>query len=81
MDDKFDSTYLDRNSYWMHVPSQTEQSRAEQSCLVDLTFDESVHGEVGKVVGKIVGMTVGMTVGKVVGITVGKAVGQAVGMA
>ena len=68
MEDKFDSTYLDRNRYWMHVPSQTEQSRAEQSCLIDLTFDESVHGEVGKAVGKIVGMIVGnavqMTVGK-----------------
>ena len=67
MEDKFDSTYLDRNSYWMHVPSQTEQSRAEQSCLVDLTFDESVHGEVGKVVGKIVGMTIGNAVQMTVG--------------
>ena len=55
----------------MHVPSQIEKSRAEQSYLVDLTFDESVHGEVGKAVGKIVGMTVGnaiqMAIGKVVG--------------
>ena len=67
MEDKFDSTYLDRNSYWMHVPSQTEQSRAKQSCLVDLTFDESVHGEVGKAIGKIVGMTVGKAVGMAVG--------------
>ena len=67
MDDKFDSTYLDRNSYWMHVLSQTEQSRAEQSCLVDLTFDELVHGEVGKAVGKIVGMTVGKAVRMIVG--------------
>ena len=49
------------------MPSQTEQSRAEQSCLADPTFDESVHGEVGKAVGKIVGMTIGMTVGKAVG--------------
>ena len=69
MEDKFDSTYLDRNSYLMHVPSQTEQSRAEQSCLFYPTFDESVHGEVGKAVGK----TVGMTVGKAVGMTVRKA--------
>ena len=73
MEDKFDSTYLDRNSYWMHVPSQTEQSRAEQSCLVDPTFDESIHGEVGKAVGK----AVGMTVGKAVEMTIGKAVGMA----
>ena len=51
------------------MPSQTEQSRAEQSCLADPTFDESVHREVGKAVGKIVGMIVG----KVVGMTVGKA--------
>ena len=57
----------------MHVPSQTEQSRVEQSCLVDLTFDESVHGEVGKAVGKIVGMTVG----NAIQMTVGKAVGMA----
>ena len=41
------------------MPSQTEQSRAEQSCLGDPTFDESAHGEVGKVVGKIVWMIVG----------------------
>ena len=53
----------------MHVLSQTEQSGAEQSCLADPTFDESVHGEVGKAVGK----TVGMTVGKAVGMIVGKA--------
>ena len=53
--------------------SQTEQSRAEQSCLADPTFDESVHGEVRKAVGKIVGMIVG----KVVGMTIGKAVGMA----
>ena len=76
MEDKFDSTYLDRNSYWMHVPSQIEQSGAEQSCLADPTFDESVHGEVGKAVGKIVGMavgkTVGMTIGKAVRMTIGK---------
>ena len=52
MDDKFDSTYLDGKSHWMHVPSQTEQSGAEQSCLTDPTFDELVHGEVGKSVGK-----------------------------
>ena len=51
----------------MHVPSQTEQSRAEQSCLVDPTFDESVHGEVGKAVGKIVGMTVGKAIEMTVG--------------
>ena len=51
----------------MHVPSQTEQSRVEQSCLADPTFDESVHGEVRKAVGKIVGKVVGMTVGKAVG--------------
>ena len=78
MEDKFDSTYLDRNSYWMHVSSQTEQSRVEQSCLVDLTFDESVHGEVGKAVGKIVGMK---AVGKIVRMTVGKAVRMIVGKA
>ena len=41
----------------MHVPGQTEQSGAEQSCLVDPTFDESVHGEVGKAVGMTVGKT------------------------
>ena len=57
----------------MHVPSQTKQSRAEQSCLTDPTFDESVHGEVGNAVGKIVGMIVG----KAVGMTVGKVVGMA----
>ena len=73
MEDKFDSTYLDEKSYWMHVPSQTEQLGAEQSCLANPTFDVSVHGEVGKAVGKIVGMTVG----KAVGMTVGKAVGMA----
>ena len=44
--------------------SQTKQLGAEQNCLVDLTFDESVHGEVGKAVGKIVGNAVQMTVGK-----------------
>ena len=38
------------------MSGQTKQLRAEQSYLVDPTFDESVHGEVGK--------TVGMTVGK-----------------
>ena len=48
----------------MHVPGQIEQSGAEQSCLIDPTFDESVHGKVGKAVGKTVGMTVGMTFGK-----------------
>ena len=53
----------------MHVPSQTEQSGAEQSCLTDPTFDELIHEEVGKAVGK----TVGMTVGKAIGMTVGKA--------
>ena len=47
----------------MHVSGQTEQSGAEQSCLADLTFDESVHGEVGKAVGKTIGMTVGKAVG------------------
>ena len=41
------------------MSSQTEQSRVEQSCLVDLTFDESVHGEVGKAVRKTIEMTVG----------------------
>ena len=40
---------------------QTEQSGAEQSCLVDPTFDESVHGEVEKAVRKIVRMIVRMT--------------------
>ena len=55
------------------MPSQTEQSRAEQSYLADPTFDESVHGEVGKAVGKIVGMIVG----KAVGMTIGKTVGMA----
>ena len=35
---------------------QTEQSGAEQSCLADPTFDESVHGEVRKAVGETVGM-------------------------
>ena len=40
----------------MHVPSQTEQSRVEQSYFDDPTFDESVHEKVGK--------TVGMNVGK-----------------
>ena len=55
------------------MPSQTEQSKAEQNCLADPTFDESVHGEVGKAVGKIVGMTVGNTVQ----MTVWKAVGMA----
>ena len=64
MEDKFDSTYLDGKSYWMHVSSQTEQSEAEQSYLANPTFDESVHGKVGKAVGKTVGMTVGMTFGK-----------------
>ena len=49
------------------MPSQTEQSRVEQNCLVDLTFDESVHGEVGKVVGKIVGMTVGKAIRMIIG--------------
>ena len=73
VEDKFDSTYLDGKSYWMHVPSQTEQSGAEQSYLADPTFDESVHTEVGKAIGRIVGMTVG----KAVGMTVGKAVGMA----
>ena len=43
----------------MHVWGQTEQLEAEQSCLTDPTFDESVHGEVGKAVGKTVKMTVG----------------------
>ena len=52
MEDKFDSTYLDGKSYWMHVPSQTEQSGAEQSCLADPIFDESIHREVGKTVEK-----------------------------
>ena len=51
------------------MPSQTEQLEAEQSCLADPTFDESVHGEVGKDVGKIVGKAVR----KIVGMTVGKA--------
>ena len=46
------------------MSGQTEQLGAEQSCLVDPTFDESVHGEVGKFVGKVVGNTIGMTVGK-----------------
>ena len=55
------------------MPSQTEQTRAEQSYLVDLTFDESVHGEVGKAIGKIVGMTVG----NAIQMTVRKAVGMA----
>ena len=64
------------------MSGQTEQSGAEQSCLANLRFAESVHGEVGKAVGKIVGMKavgkiVGMTVGKAVGMTVGKAVGMA----
>ena len=67
MEDKFDFTYLDGQSYWMHVPGQTKQSEAEQSCLADSTFDESVHGEVGKAVGKIVGKTVGKAVRKAVG--------------
>ena len=39
----------------MHVSGQTKQSGAEQSCLVDPTFDESIHGEVGKAVGMTVG--------------------------
>ena len=39
----------------MHVPGQTEQSEDEQSCLVDSTFDELIHGEVGKAVGMTVG--------------------------
>ena len=43
----------------MYVSGQTEQSGAEQSCLTDPTFDESVHGKVGKAVGKTVQMTVG----------------------
>ena len=51
----------------MHVPSQTEQSGAEQSCLVDPTF------EVGKTVGKTIGMTVAKAVGKAIRMTVGKA--------
>ena len=59
MEDKCDSTYLDGKSYWMHVPNQTEQSGAEQSCLADPTFDESIHGEVGKAIGKTVRMIVG----------------------
>ena len=59
------------------MPSQSKQSGAEQSSLADPTFDESVHGEVGKAVGKIVGKAVGMTVGKVVGKTVGMIVGKA----
>ena len=59
MEDKFDFTYLDEKSYWMHVPGQTEQSEAEQSCLADPTFDESVHGEIGKAVGKTVRKAVG----------------------
>ena len=41
------------------MSGQTEQSGAEQSCLVDLTFDESVHGEVRKAVRKTVRMIVG----------------------
>ena len=49
------------------MSGQTEQSRAEQSCLADPTFDESVQGEVGKAIGKTVGMTVGKTIGKAVG--------------
>ena len=57
----------------MYVPSQIEQSGAEQSCLADPTFDESVHREVGKAVGKTVRMTVGKAVGKTVGMIVGKA--------
>ena len=59
MEDKFDFTYLDGKSYWMHVPNQTEQSGAEQSCLVNPTFNESVHGDVGKAVRKTIGMIVG----------------------
>ena len=55
------------------MSGQTEQLGAEQSCLADPTFAESVHREVGKAVGKIVGMTVG----KAVRMTVGKAVGMA----
>ena len=55
------------------MPSQTEESGAKQSCLVDPTFEESVHGEVEKAVGKTVGMTVGKAVGMIVGKTVGKA--------
>ena len=55
------------------MPSQTEQSGAEQSYLADPTFNESIHGEVGKAVGKIVGMTVG----NVIQMTVGMAVGMA----
>ena len=47
----------------MHVPSHTEQSGAEQSCLADPTFDESVNGKVGKAVGMTVRKAVGMTVG------------------
>ena len=39
----------------MYVLGQTEQSGAEQSCLADPTFNESVHGEVGKAVGMTVG--------------------------
>ena len=53
----------------MHVPSQTEQSGAEQSYLADPTFDESVYGEVGKAVGKAVGKTVGKAVRMIVGKT------------
>ena len=59
MEDKFDSIYLDGKSYWMHVSGQTEQLGAEQSCLADPTFVESVHGEVRKAVGEAVGKTVG----------------------
>ena len=76
MEEKFDSTYFDGKSYRMHVSGQTEQSRAEQRCLADPTFDESVHGEVREV-GKAVSKTVGMTIGKAVGMTIGKAVGNA----
>ena len=43
----------------MHVPGQIEQLGAEQSCLADPTFDESIHGEVEKAVGKTVSMTFG----------------------
>ena len=71
MEDKFDSIYLDEKSYWMHVPGQTEQSGAKQSCLADPTFE--VGKTVGKAVGKTIGMTVAKAVRKAVRMTVGKA--------
>ena len=46
------------------MSGQTEQSGAEQSCLVDPTFAELVHGEVGKAVGEAVEKIVRMTVRK-----------------